>query len=310
MIHFMKKSLAVLIFIASILMTGTAWAAEADHNSGSQPGVTVVPEAAPRILELINRERVRVGLDGLALDEEATKIALGWTRQMALAGRISHNQAYLSQESLQRLNAVTVGENVAFASAVDEIHSLFMGSPPHRHNILEPKYRLVGIGAVRTDTGELYLTEDFLTRKDPPTPRDERPAPARPAPAGRGPRPVRTVPALRPVAARPAGPAPAAAGRTAPPAAPPTASPSPPVTPATTVPTVPAAAPEEPPSSPPLSEAVVPAAGADQGRPGNAGPPPTATNRPPSGHSGGALMKGAPAVPALALVRRRRSRRR
>ena len=213
MIAFMKKSLTILGLVASLLPASTAFAAETESNHGARTAPTTDSNAAPRILELINRERAAAGLTSLTLDEEVTEIALGWSGKMARADRLSHNKAYLSPESLDRLNAATVGENVAFADSVDEIHSLLMESPPHRANILNADFRQVGVGAVRSPAGELYLTEDFLTRRAEPRRTGgpgpgateeqpsggERGAPAQPAkPAA----PRRARPA-RPAASRP-----------------------------------------------------------------------------------------------------------
>lgn len=313
MICFMKRSLAILTFIASLILPGTAFAAHPESDPGSKTGPTTVSDAAPRILELINRERADAGLAGLKFDEEATEIAVRWTREMALAGRLSHNRAYLNRESMERLNATTVGENVAFADSVDEIHSLFMESPPHRANILNPDFQLVGVGAVRSSGGELYLTEDFLTRRAAPPSRGEQAAPPRPAkppapfrtrpapPAQGSPRPAAT--ASRPVAA------PARATKTplpSIPAAPPTpAAPAPAPSPET----LPPVAPAEPIPAEPLPTPAAP--GSDDSvqmsqsdRPAVEGPTLEGTApRPRQSNSADDLLKG---LPVLALYSLRR----
>jgi hypothetical protein len=293
--------------------------------------MTPVSDAAPRMLELINRDRAVAGLGGLSLDDEAGGIAVSWSREMAGAGDISHNDDYLSEESLRRLDASKVGENVAHAGAVDEIHSMLMDSPPHRANILDPDFRLVGVGAVRSDDGSLYLTEDFLTRRGPPAPRpnSRRPAPsarrsdpvpdsaaapspkppARKHPARKPPAPK--DPARKPSARKPSSPVaaprtPAAgpAAAVAPPAAP-TEAPSPPASPPALVTPASEAGPEAsaaPPDAPGPTGATPGTAGAEAGP--AASPPPVQRGPVPSGD----LIKG---VPILALMHlRRRLRRR
>jgi uncharacterized protein YkwD len=158
---------------------GTANAAGGDRGAVAM----VVPAAAARIVGLINRDRAAAGLVPLRIDPAAGGVADGWSRQMARAAAISHNGQFLSPASLARFDARIVGENVAVGGTIDQIHQLLMASPPHRRNILHPDFRLVGVAAVRTPAGRVYLTEDFLTRQDPRS-TSPRPGP-RSSPTGR-----------------------------------------------------------------------------------------------------------------------------
>jgi uncharacterized protein YkwD len=125
-----------------------------------------VADAQPRLLGLINRDRAAAGLAPLQADGGARGFADRWSRQMAQAGGLSHNHEYLNVGSLQRLHATLAGENVAVgSSSLEQIHRLFMQSPQHRANVLHPDFRLVGLAAVRTPAGLLYVTEDFLRRE-------------------------------------------------------------------------------------------------------------------------------------------------
>lgn len=315
MLNAMKVRHIIFVIVGLLLSTGSARAAEGDHDPGSPPALTVVPEAGPRILELINRERASAGLGSLTMDQEVSGIAVRWTRQMALAGKLSHNGDYLRQESLERLDATIVGENVAFADSVDRIHELLMNSPPHRANILQPDFRLVGVGAVRSDSGDLYLTEDFLTRRAPSSPADKPVAPAKPAPAparhpARPKRPSRPAPA-RPVAAQAPPTTRAAPVASVPSPAPPSSSPLPevpaPVSPPPLPPTAPISADASEPS-PAVSLTEV----GDQGMEAEPVLEPGFGQPPGERHSGGSgipaqLLKG---LPVLALLHRRPQERR
>ena len=309
----MKTRLAILSFVSALFPLTSAFAANTEPAT--------VRDAAPRMLELINRERAAAGLAGLALDEEVTAIAVRWSREMALAGRLSHNDDYLSAESMDRLDATTVGENVAFADSLDHIHALLMDSPPHRANILNPDFRLVGVGAVRSPAGELYLTEDFLTRRAAPpaeaerTPREGRAAPARPAkPSARR---RAAADESRVKAAAPARSTRPAASPTPPAPSPPAAPPGPPATPPPPAPE--ALAPAEATQPDPIephgnAEARSDLAGAQgfEAGAGTEGPDadavpveaPMLDEAPPPvpGHSASDLVKG---LPALFLLRRR-----
>lgn len=305
--------------LAFFLGSQPAMAAEQASPPGASSPPASVPEAGPRLLELVNRERAAAGLTALQAAGDAAGIAQDWSGRMARAEKLSHNDDYFTPASMDRLDAVRVGENVAFADTVDEIHDMFMDSPPHRKNILNPEFREVGFGAARMSGGQLYVTEDFLTRRSepagsgrpadrpkaaapaadshrasapPPKPKS-RPAPARPRPARR-PRPGSPAAASRPAAdgaPRPV-PAPAPAHSAASAASHPTPPPAPAAAAATPL--------------PPAEAVSAPAEPAGAGTPA---PAPTGTGAAPSSHDAGppsADVAPSPepeeAMPALTLT--------
>jgi len=162
---------ALTVVVVLVVPSGAARAGDGSRDRRVRSGPAVLPDAQGRIVELINRERVAVGLARLRVDEAARRVAERWSRQLALEGGLRHNERYLSPDSLERLHATMVGENVAVGDSLDHLHQLFMASPPHRGNVLQPDYTLVGVAAVRTPTGRIYLTEDFLTRPTVKRPR-------------------------------------------------------------------------------------------------------------------------------------------
>jgi uncharacterized protein YkwD len=176
----MRSRHVVFIALSAFLLATAIPTAEAATRDPDASEVTPVPEAAARTLELVNRERASAGLTALTLDDEAARIAADWSPRMAADGALSHNRDYLSEASLRRLDATLLGENVAFAESLEEIHGLFMKSAPHRANILKADFRQIGIAAVRTASGSIYLTQDFLTR------RAKEAAPARKQGSGAG----------------------------------------------------------------------------------------------------------------------------
>jgi uncharacterized protein YkwD len=53
-----------------------------------------------------------------------------------------------------------VGENVGYATTVYRVHQALMASPGHRANILDRRWRGVGVGVVKSG-GYLWVTEIF-----------------------------------------------------------------------------------------------------------------------------------------------------
>jgi uncharacterized protein YkwD len=111
-----------------------------------------------RMLRLINQERVQRGRDRLVMREYLVRNARRHSIDMAEAGHWYHNDNLLGQ--LWNHAWTTIAENVGYCPTVQRMHDWFMGSPPHRQNLLDPDFERVGIGIVRRD-GSLWFTEVF-----------------------------------------------------------------------------------------------------------------------------------------------------
>lgn len=213
-----KRFLALLSLFFVLSVWQLSARASAQDGASDAASLTDIPEGAARLLELVNGERTDRGLARLSFRDDVSGIAWAFTRKMATRGEIWHNQDYFTAESRERLQAATLGENVAFNRSVDDAHARLMASSAHRENILNGAFTVVGIGVVRDNRGMLFITQDFLA------PRSARQAvaPAPPAPA-----PAAPTPPAPPVPAPPPPVAPAPPGA-APPVAEPVPAPPPP----------------------------------------------------------------------------------
>jgi uncharacterized protein YkwD len=181
-------SLSALASAAILALPGVS--AAADSPAGRPADAVVVPGAAERLLQLINADRAQAGLQPLVSRDDVAQVAVGFSRRMAGEGNVWHNQDYLSQGTLVKLGASSVGENVSRTASVERAHVALMNSPHHRDNILSPKFRVVGVGVVRDSANNVYVTQDFLTPVN-------RPRAARP-PRGRSRPRHRSLPRSRP----------------------------------------------------------------------------------------------------------------
>jgi uncharacterized protein YkwD len=134
-------------------------------------GATTPTEIEYQLLQLSNRERsVAGGGQDLVLDESLSDVARRYSEQMRDLGFFSH----VSPEGKtlrQRLEAAGIGytragENIAQVTHVGNpglvAHDLLMDSERHRANILDPEFRLVGIGVIGSgDT--FWITQVFVT---------------------------------------------------------------------------------------------------------------------------------------------------
>jgi hypothetical protein len=160
------------------------------------------------VLDLMNVERATLGLPSMSMRGDANAIAEAQSAAMAAEGTIWHNEQYLTHATRTALAAKMLGENVGMGPTVDQVHGAFMNSPGHRANIVEPVFTIVGVGVVRSPSGMLYITQDFV-QPSGGTPRPAAKAAPKPAPK------PRAAAAPKPRAA--SAPKPAPAPTTAPP---------------------------------------------------------------------------------------------
>jgi hypothetical protein len=128
-----------------------------------------------QFIVLINQLRVSKGLVPLAPDGHLTDVARGWSAQMAQAGTLSHNPNFAQQmgNGWRKL-----GENVGVGASVDWLNNAFINSPHHYENLVDPDFRMIGVGITDTSDGNIWVTEDFEQARSATA----VPAPVTPAP--------------------------------------------------------------------------------------------------------------------------------
>jgi uncharacterized protein YkwD len=122
-------------------------------------------QAERQLLDLVNVSRVQAGFSPLTLDSGLSQAARIHAQAMLEARQLSHQ--FENELSLARRLAATThlqldqeAENVAFDYSAEGGHEHLMLSPPHRANLLNPAYNVVGVGVVRSGN-RLYIVQDF-----------------------------------------------------------------------------------------------------------------------------------------------------
>jgi len=122
-------------------------------------------QSEQQLLEFANQARRKAGVMPLQIDAGLSQAARTHAQAMMDARQLSHR--FSGELSLpQRLAATTLlqldqeGENVAFDYDAAQGHQHLMLSPPHRANLLNPAYNVVGLGVAR-DGDRLYIVQDF-----------------------------------------------------------------------------------------------------------------------------------------------------
>jgi uncharacterized protein YkwD len=122
-------------------------------------------ESEQVLLEWVNEARAQAGVPRLTLDVGLCRASRAHAEAMLAARQLSH-QLEGEPALLQRLAAATEtqldleGENVALDFDAAGGHQRLMLSPPHRANLLNPAYNVIGLGVVRNGD-QLYIVEDF-----------------------------------------------------------------------------------------------------------------------------------------------------
>ena len=122
-------------------------------------------QSEEQLLVLANRARRQAGAPPLTIDAGLTSAARIHAKAMLAARQLSHQfngEPSLPQRLADRtdLQLDREGENVAIDYDADHGHEHLMLSPPHRANLLNPAYNVVGLGVVRSGD-RLYIVQDF-----------------------------------------------------------------------------------------------------------------------------------------------------
>lgn len=104
-----------------------------------------------QMVQLINQERQKAGLQPLQVDMRLVKVARAKAKDMIDRGYFSHTSpTYGSPFDMMRSFGVTdwqaAAENIAQNPSVTGAHQSFMNSPGHRNNIMNPSFNKVGVG--------------------------------------------------------------------------------------------------------------------------------------------------------------------
>src|SRR5689334_14671176 len=158
----MRRPRALLVTVlATAAMGGLGGVPAADASVAAAPvGSTASTAYVNRIVVLVNAQRAAHGLRPLIVSPCATRFAAPWTTHMAATSTLVHQ----SLAPILRCPAQAAGENIAYGNVTaDQMMSMWMNSPGHRANILNPTFTRIGVGAVRTTSGRWWATQDFVT---------------------------------------------------------------------------------------------------------------------------------------------------
>jgi uncharacterized protein YkwD len=123
------------------------------------------------LLTVMNQARAAHGLRLLQADRRLERAARSHSSKMLRVGVFFHGSFNARIRSVG-IRAPRIGENLAWGvgrlARARAIVRMWLGSPPHRRNLLDGGYRLVGVGVLRGNfsgyRGAALITTDFAGR--------------------------------------------------------------------------------------------------------------------------------------------------
>ena len=139
-----------------------------DNNQTGQPeadnSTQSVHAYVKRIVELVNQERAKAGLNALTLNMNVTKAAQ--VRAVECQTLFSHTRpngtSFATALKEAGVSYRGAGENIAWGQKTPEqVMQGWMNSAGHRANILNARYTSIGVGYYRNASGVNYWTQLF-----------------------------------------------------------------------------------------------------------------------------------------------------
>ena len=154
-----RKVFAVTIVAAAVVAGGAVQAG---------PAFAADPGMVRGVVAITNSMRARAGCGPVTLSRRLSNAARGHSREMAGRGYFSHGSPGGTSPG-GRVNSAgyrwsAYGENIAWGqqNARSVMHD-WMNSPGHRANILNCRFRNVGVAVAYNSRGVPYWTQDFAS---------------------------------------------------------------------------------------------------------------------------------------------------
>lgn len=156
----------VTALVATLAALGVAAGSPASATASDTTTLSAAyPAMAPgtyekRVQYWINRKRRHHGLHRVRLAACTDRVAERWGRYLAVNDEFYHQSM---DRIMYRCDAYYAGETLARGSVSPRrVVTLWMHSPDHRHVLLSPRPRRIGVGAFPDVLGRWVVAADFM----------------------------------------------------------------------------------------------------------------------------------------------------
>ncbi|EGT3850414.1 CAP domain-containing protein [Clostridioides difficile] len=138
-----------------------------DDNNNSGSTSESFSAYQKEVVDLVNIERAKAGLNPLTLDSSISNVATKKSQDMIDNNYFSHNSpTYGSPFDMLKkfgISYKTAGENIAMGQKTPkEVVNAWMNSEGHRKNIMNPNFSKIGVGVAQKNGGSIYWTQIFV----------------------------------------------------------------------------------------------------------------------------------------------------
>ncbi|TQY21474.1 sporulation protein [Clostridioides difficile] len=138
-----------------------------DDNNNSGSTSESFSAYQKEVVDLVNIERAKAGLNPLTLDSSISNVATNKSQDMIDNNYFSHNSpTYGSPFDMLKkfgISYKTAGENIAMGQKTPkEVVNAWMNSEGHRKNIMNPNFSKIGVGVAQKSGGSIYWTQIFV----------------------------------------------------------------------------------------------------------------------------------------------------
>ena len=126
------------------------------HQAPGEEAGNAAKEDDEGLARMINDARRQSGLRPLRRDRALDALAAAHAKAMRRAQRLAHNigEGSIRQRAEKAgLSPRSLGENVARAASLPRAHRVIWQSPSHRSNVLEARFKRLGVGVAREGDG-------------------------------------------------------------------------------------------------------------------------------------------------------------
>ena len=135
--------------------------------------ISKTASAERQAFDMVNEKRIETGLGPLAWNDEVAAVARLHSQNMAEFNFFGHrgldNKMVSDRADDQGIKKWrSIGENIAYnrgyQDAITKAVELWLASPSHYHNMMDPNWKESAIGVAIAEDGSYYFTQVFLKK--------------------------------------------------------------------------------------------------------------------------------------------------
>ena len=142
--------------LAGLLLVGALFAVSVPMDAASA-APRAISDDQEEVRDLVNNTRDNNNLRGLAMHQQFADKALLWSRELARCQCLKHRTGAYGAPA----GWCAAAENVGRGWSLAQVHRAFLGSPPHKANMLTRRFTHIGTGVTQDAGGEYFVVQAY-----------------------------------------------------------------------------------------------------------------------------------------------------